>query len=145
MRRSLALATFCLLFIATACTIQLISPYDEAIDKGATDLQKKVDTFLLTLQRTAGTDAAKYEQHTEFYDDVRSDIGVLRTRAAAHPKNNITISSLDEFAKNIDLLETAHEGGIKANEIPVMMTALDTQLAAIVKLEVAKKRGATKE
>jgi len=125
----------------TGCSIKLIAAYDEATDQGITQLQRRVDGFLIELQRKVGTPEAAYEKNVKFYDDVRLDVDVLRVRAQAKPKNEITVEQLFLIVDNINKLETYHKLGFqKAEEIAPMLSAFDISFMAILKLELAKKR-----
>lgn len=47
----------------SACTVKLISSYDEATDKAVTKLQRKVETFLIDLGSEAGSPKCGYNNH----------------------------------------------------------------------------------
>ncbi len=131
-----------LLFMANACSIRLISDYDEATDKAVTHLQKKVDTFLVAMQRKAGTTDAAYEKNIQFYDEVRVDISAIKVRAAARPMNEITIKQINLLGENVDKLESLNKLGFQSpEELIPLRTAFDISFSAILKLELAKKRG----
>jgi len=130
-----------LLSVATfALSCAFIAGYDPRIDSGATELQQKVETFLTDLEQTAGTPVGEYQRHTGFYDEVRTDISVLRNVASAHKGNDITLQSLDLIEANIAKLEKLHAAGISAEEIRIVRTLFDTQFRMLVRFENAKKR-----
>lgn len=122
------------------CSSYFIAQYDPAVDSGATALQEKVDRFLSELEGTAGTPAGDYEQHAEFYDEVRGDIQSLRDAASRQRGNDLTVRSLDLIANNVEKVEAMHSDGISAEEIAIVRTLFDTQFRMLVQLEVAKKR-----
>jgi len=126
--------------LAVSCSSYFIAEYDPAVEGGATDLQAKVDRFLIDLQQTTGTPGGDYEHHIGFYDEVRSDIETLRDAASVQRGNALTVQSLDLIEKNVDKLETMHAEGISPEEIGVVRTLFDTQFRMLVKLENAKKR-----
>lgn len=128
---------------ASGCTVKLIGDYDEATDKGATALHRKVETFLTKLERTAGTPAGAHGAlGMNFYPEAMVDTRALMIRARAIPQNEITVEMLDLVAKNLGLLEELHKAGIGAPEqVAPLRAAFDAQFTAILRLELAKKRG----
>ncbi|WP_273822967.1 hypothetical protein [Pseudomonas asplenii] len=84
-----------------ACTsIQLVSRYDENIDKQTQELQKSLDRHLTSL-RFSSDDALKYEANQKFYTDVLSDINAIGVRASAIYKNKLTIQQLELAEQNL--------------------------------------------
>src|SRR5690348_16403364 len=103
------------------CTMKLIADYDQILDEQATALQKKIETYLSSLERDSATNKVKADaKANEFYDSVRVDLSAMRVRAAAIGENAITVKQIDTISDNIKLLEQAHTEGIGAKEIPVM-------------------------
>ncbi|MBI2486322.1 MAG: hypothetical protein HYW01_05060 [Deltaproteobacteria bacterium] len=106
--------TLMLILAVTGCSVKFVADYDEVTDKSVTELQRKVERFLVDIQRKVGTDEAAYSKHTGFYDEVRVDLSAIRVRAAAREKNEITLEQLDLIQKNLDNLEKLHELGFNA-------------------------------
>ncbi len=126
----------------TGCSIKLISDYDEATDKAVTQLQRKVDSFLVDMQRKAGTPGAEYAKNAQFYDETRVDVDAIRVRAQAIPKNDITVEQIKLVQDSLDKLEQLHKLGFSSpEELTPLRSAFDTSFTAILKLELAKKRG----
>ncbi len=127
------------------CSIKLISDYDEATDKSATALHKKVDKFLIKMEREAGTPEGTYAKNTEFYDEIKIDLSSMRVRAKAIPKNQLTIEHIDLIEENIEKLRELHEKrgekGLAKALVDPIRAAMDAQFTAIIRLELAKKRG----
>lgn len=136
---------FAALVLGGCSTIKLVGDYDEQIDKGVTQLQKDVETFLVKLEATAQKPADKvenYDKNTKFYSNSRVALSGLRVRADAMERNSITVRMLDHLSKNIDRLEEMHRGGLSKAEIDVSIRwALNSQFTAILTFELAKKRG----
>ena len=136
------LVTLILILAVPGCGVKFIADYDEATDKSVTELQRKVEGFLVDIERKVGTDDAAYSNNTEFYDEVRVDISAIRVRAAAREKNEITLEQLDLVQKNLDNLEKLHELGFNSpEEIEPLRKAFNASFTAILKFELAKKRG----
>jgi hypothetical protein len=129
------------LVLAGCTSVRLIAPYDEQTDKAVTELQRKVETFLIGLERNAGKPAGAYEANVKFYDEARVDLSSIRVRAAAIPKNDITLQQIDLLAENLRLLENLHKQGIPAGQVAPLRSAFNAGFTAILKLEIAKKRG----
>jgi hypothetical protein len=75
--------------------IRLVAVYDEAIEKGVTDIQKEVEAILTKIERQPSNPSSTYE--SKDYENLREDLNVLRTRAAAWDKNEITVKMLYEL------------------------------------------------
>jgi hypothetical protein len=125
---------------ATSCTsVRLVSDYDEVLDLSVTQMQKDVDTFLIELER----DEPSYDESRDFYDRIHVDLRAAQLRAGLNDKNQLTVDMLDAVADNIAQLEKAHREGFQqtAEEIGSFRNAFATQFKAIIKFELAKKRG----
>ena len=119
------------------CSISLISKYDEVIDKGITDFQKKMDLHLIQKQRNPILPFSE-----GFYDSLIVDLQLLETRANCVPKNSKTseiISSLIDEVKLIDVEDKAAKE--KAPYYQDAESTVDQMCGQALKLELAKKRG----
>ncbi len=135
------LSFLCLLVFSGCTEIRLISEYDEQTDKSITQFQRKIEAFLISLERNIGTEQAKYENNTQYYDEFKVDLSAIRVRAAAIPKNSITIQQIDLLIDSLNNLEKLHQHGLTREDIGPLRTAFNTSCTAILKLELAKKRG----
>lgn len=130
---------------ASSCKVRLVSDYDEITDQSATELQKKLEGFIHRMVAHAGTQEGSYAQNSAFYDDARTDLSALRVRASAFERNEQTIKQIDLIRSNVDNVEKLHQlGGDRGLRKAVADPALDllnTQFTALIKLELAKKRG----
>ena len=137
--------TLMLLLLSACVTVKLVADYDEQIDKGVTQLQKEVETFLVKLEGTAKNlnDMVQVydEKHAQFYADARVAISGLRVRADATERNSLTVRMLDGLSTNLDRLERLHKEGLKKKEIESLKGAFNSQFTAILTFELAKKRG----
>jgi hypothetical protein len=129
----------------SACTVKLVSSYDEATDKAVTDLQRKVETFLVDLGSQARSPKCGYNNHKAFYRDVKIDLSAIEVRAAALSQNDLTVEQLRLLEDSLNKLEQLHKIGCPSTEqLNALRTAFNSSFTAILKLELAKKRGATK-
>lgn len=141
-RLPLILMAAFLVVTSANCSIRLISDYDETIDKSVTQLQRKVESFLTEVQRKAGTDEVAYSRHVRFYDEARVDLSAILVRAQAIPKNEITVGQILLVQKSLDTLEKLDKLGFKdQEEIEPLRNAFNTSFSAILRLELAKRRG----
>ena len=129
-------------FLLSACTVTLISQYDEVTDKSVTALQRKVEQHLVSLESVAGTPDCPYAKYQKFYEEAKVDVSAIRTRAEATPKNEITVEQIGLLGSSLGDLEQLHQlGCISKNQIPPLRIPLNTTFTAILKLELAKKSG----
>lgn len=145
-RRSIVLPMVLVsVLMLSACTLRLISEYDDRTDIAVSELQTKVDGFLVGLEKTPTAPGCTYDRNKQFYVDVTVDIGSLRMRNEGRPKNDITVKQLELLADSLKTLEELHSGKkdkcMLENELEPIRSGLNTSFAAILKLELAKKRG----
>lgn len=133
--------TLLLLALSGCASIRLVADYDEQTDVAVTQIQRKMEQFLISLERNMGKDEASYAHNTKFYDELKVDLSAARVRAAAIPDNDITNQQLGYLGLNIGNLEKTHKVGIVPDDIPLIRTTFNTSCTAILKLELAKKRG----
>ncbi|MFQ5844713.1 MAG: hypothetical protein ACE5JG_06960 [Planctomycetota bacterium] len=137
--------------LLAGCRVRLVADYDRVLDRGVTNLHKKTAAFWIDMERKAGTEAGTYAPNTAFYDDARVAVESLRLRAAATPKNELTVRQLDLLAKNFELLAEIHRAqsepddagripGLDADVVAAVRANMDVQFGAILRLEIAKKR-----
>jgi len=136
------------MLVSLGCAVRLIADYDEIIDKSATDLQGRIETFLTKMERTAGTSEGEYANNTAFYDEIKGTLSSMRVRAEAIPKNKHTVEHIELIEQNIENLRKLHEKqkekGLTEAHIGPARNALNTQFTALIKLQNALKRGEKK-
>lgn len=127
------------LSVFLACSVKLISNYDEQIDKSATSLQIDMDRFLTKL---ADDPQPSYAKSKDFYDEYAVELRSLLLRAQSHPKNSQTEQQIGLMMKSLDDLRTMHQAGPIDDEVLKTTRDLFNQSwKAIITLEMAKKRG----
>ena len=132
-------AVFALTLFSAGCTVKFISDYDEVLDRSITQFQHKAETLLTTLEQQSPT--PKYAAHQKDYVALKADISSMAMRAKAFDKNELTVQQLEKLLSLVSDWETAHKMGLTAEEIPTLRTPLNVACTAILKLEIAKKRG----
>jgi hypothetical protein len=131
----------------TACTnVQLVGPYDQQTVDAVTALLQKIEGQLIRLERVLevptpeALDQAKYERYTEFYDEIKLDLSLIRVRANALPQNERTVKQIDELGAAIGNFEQLHRGGLNRQVVSTSRRILSQAIEAILKAEFAKKR-----
>jgi hypothetical protein len=126
--------------------ITLMAPYDEKIDDMATGLQREVGSEI-ELLRGADKPDCLYPANAAFYRSARVDVSALGVRATAHEMNAQTITQIEDLRGALNDMEALHKIATQANrcmrpeEFSDIGRAFDQITGAIIKLEVAKKRG----
>ncbi len=140
--RKLTVIALMLITITSCQSIRLISEYDDITDKKVTELQEKSSEHFAKLERTIGTDESNYQHYVSFYDKAKADISTLKIRANAIEKNDIVIKQLVFVEDNMMILEELHKIGFKqSSEITPIKNAFNSAFTAIIKLQMALKRG----
>ena len=136
-------AAFLALTVAlSGCAIKLISSYDDVTDKTVTALQKKTEAHLVALEAVDGLPECKYENHKPFYDEAKVDVSAITVRAAAIPKNEITTEQTVLLSKSLETLEKLHKiACLSKDQIAPLREQFNSSFTAILKLELAKRRG----
>lgn len=149
-------------FLAGCTQIKLVSDYDENIDQGVTDIQKKVETILTKIERSASDPSSSYVASD--YSSIKEDLNVLITRAESTDNNELTTKQLYTLGyallenptiapenlkirppiKNLSL-EKRHQlkEPFQAEDIRDLRSLIGVNFRAILKFELAKKRGAS--
>jgi hypothetical protein len=83
--------------------IQLVSKYDDSIDKQAQQLQKKLDSYFISLQN-GSNENLKYKSQQKFYEGVLSDLDAMEVRANGIYKNQLTIEQINLAKMNLAYL-----------------------------------------
>lgn len=142
--RGVFLNTLCLVscLLLTSCSVGFISKYDAQTDHAVTALQRKIETFFVTLESQIGTPEALHSNHDSFYREAQVDISAIKLRTSALPKNELTQQQVELLENNLELLEGFHKEGIRTIEATVApRDDFNTALSNILKLELTKRRG----
>jgi hypothetical protein len=137
----------CLLLIpllAGACTLKLVSEYDEQIDASATALQKEMGSYLTELAAVgAGSPEETYHHNAAFYRSYEVSLRSVRIRAEANRQNQITVQQINNMLSSLQALAEVHEdqGTVSDAFINTTRGLMNTSWQAIIEWEIAKKRG----
>ncbi len=146
LRKSLSIIF--ILAALSGCTVKLISSYDEETDKSVMALQRKIETFLIRLEGLDGSPECTYDHHKAFYTGAKVEVSAIQVRAAAMPENEIMIEQVGLLSESLNALEKLHKGKLRKGrscfsieEIAPLRQNFNASFIAILKLELAKKRG----
>jgi len=140
--KRISIVLLAIVWVAQACTLRLIAPYDEITDRKITELQTDVATFFVELERQIGTPKADYENHIAFYNRTRVGLSTLDVRAKAIEKNDIVIQQIELLDGMVNDLEALHRIGFKnPGELSPIKSAFNSAFTAMVKLQMGLKRG----
>ncbi len=139
-----ALLALMLVSLGACGHVQFVSSYDEIIDRGTTDLNTRIVSFVGRMETLSGKPEGTYDANATFYDDVKGTITTLRLRARTQEKNENTLAMLKELDENVARLRQLHEMGkehglSKAVAEPALQF-IEVNVEAILKFEVAKRR-----
>ena len=130
-----------LMVVLSSCTQKYISDYDQRTDNAVTSLQRKFETFFVTVDTLVERDKCEYINHVSFYQNSRIDISSIQVRAKALTKNEKTIEQVSLLSDSLSSLEKLHTlGCFSAEQIENLRTSFNSSFTAILKLELAKKR-----
>ena len=133
---------FTLIFLS-GCTVKLVSSYDENTDKAVTQLQKDFETFFVTVESQSTKPECEYDNHKEFYQDSKVAISAIEVRAKALDKNEITVEQVGLLKDSLGMLEQLHKiDCLSPGQVASLRDSFNTSITSILKLELAKKRGA---
>ncbi|TCL70891.1 hypothetical protein EDC14_100836 [Hydrogenispora ethanolica] len=130
----------------SGCGVKLIAEYDAIIDRYVTDLQAGIETFLVKMERTAGTPDGQYRNNAGFYDQIKGSLNSILSRANSLPQNELVVAEINLLRQNVENLRQIHENqgekGLTPPLIEPIRAAFEAQLTAIIKLQHALKRSA---
>jgi len=125
----------------SGCVQKHISDYDENTDKSVTSLQRKFETFFVTLDTLIEQDKCEYINHINFYKSSKIDISSVQVRAKALTKNEKTIEQVSLLSDSLNSLEKLHKlGCFSTEQLENLRSSFNSSFTAILKLELAKKR-----
>ena len=140
-RFRLSLPFLFLALVTCSCTLRLIGEYDDVIDKGLTEFQQNIETYLSKLVSTPSTALDQ-----SVYDSAHGQLLALKSRAQASFKKDILAKQLDELLAELNDLQALDKTAGRPIPNPAELfknarSALDVTVESILKLELALKRG----
>lgn len=134
-----------MVLVALACAVRLVSEYDDVTDRSVSALQGDVDSFLRRIARLKAP-ACTWARQDEFYDHAYSAVSTLAVRNRARPKNGITVQQIELLDSSLATLERLHKlkgdsACFNPEEVAPLRANFETTFTAILRFELAKKRG----
>lgn len=140
-----------LVAVQPGCRIQLISAYDPRMDAAASELQAKLEGFLLEMQALSESDEPDdarrrtFAAQRAFYREIDVAVSSMLLRARATPQNQLSIEQIELLRQSIESMKQLHreagERGLREAVATPLREGLNSHLGAIIQLELAKKRG----
>ena len=127
--------------LVAGCRVKLIGDYDDTIDKGISDLQQKAGLYFSKLLSVPST---PYDPN--FYDDMRSRLVALHSRAAASYKKDILVQQISELQSQFNDFQKFDQNAprpVPAQAVMAAESAITVSVESILKLGLALKRGAS--
>lgn len=130
----------------TGC-VNMSAPYDVQTEKSLMLINNKTSSVLIDLEGKPNLPKSDYKQYQTTYKAIRLELSSLELRASAIPKNNETQKQIVLLGKTVNQLEALHQAGFgktvygKQEAIKTSRLTLKQILGAMLKLELAKKRG----
>lgn len=92
------------LFVLSACTVRLVTPYDAVVDNGLVSFNQAFLQFMAKIKEEVPGEAGSYANNTAFYNEQQAHIGTLVQRSqASDPKGSCPGTALTEKAvKTVD-------------------------------------------
>ena len=144
-RQLLAVWLLNLLVVLGCQQVRFVSAHDEVVDRGTTALHTKIASFVGKMVMFAGRPEGTYAANEAAYPDLQAEVSSLLLRAGATPKNEITRRQFDELQANVERLRQLHQlggdRGLRKAVATPALAAIDVNCSAIIKLELAKRRG----
>jgi hypothetical protein len=109
-----------------ACSVQLVSDYDEQIDTSLTQLNTDLTTFVVKMTAAAGTPQGTYDANKDFYVTEEAKVQTIKVRAEAHqvlnscPSTDLIKSALAHSGANA----AQYEGQIPQGDCGVVLISL---------------------
>lgn len=131
-----------LLLALSACAPRLLAPYDEVTDRAVSALQRKTEAHLIALEAATGPPDCRFERHQQFYTDARIELSALAVRTAAIPGNERTSEQTALLQRSLESLRQLHRiDCLSPEQIAILRIQFNSSFTAILKLELAKRRG----
>lgn len=142
-----------LLVLTVGCAeVRLISDYDQVTDEQVNALQRMAEQLFTSLERNAEFPDCSHASHEDFYEAAAVELNLLIARNEIRPRNRVTQDQLAALKDSVNTLEERHllvdqvEPGeehecISVEEVALLRSGFDVSFRAILKLELAKKRG----
>lgn len=97
------------IIVSSCVPIELVSQYDETIDKETHQLQKKLDGYFTALRSSGTADDLKYKSQQKFYEVVLVDINAIQLRSGGVNNNNLTSKQVYLLKENFAYLTLLHK------------------------------------
>lgn len=124
-----------LLLSLAACTVRLVSDYDDQIDSGLTQANTDITAFVNKMADAAGTPDGTYSKNKDFYTTEKAKLSTIRVRAEAHRALNICpTTAVIKYAITTNMPQQPPSGpgpGMTAQEVLAKLPQDDCEVVLI--------------
>jgi hypothetical protein len=134
--------------LVSACTVQLISPYDETVDRGVTQFHEEFLTFVAEMNRKARKPDGTYARNVAFYEKWSPKLTALADRAlAADPSGTcpgtetfggFIREGLGRYAETMSRATPGPDAGLAGDCTARLLRLLQMQLADFAEFHQAQ-------
>lgn len=126
------------LFLVSACHVQLVAPYDDAFDTQVTTAQHDLDALM---QGIAADPARSYDSLKADYLKVRIELDGLAVRAGSHANNDATVRSVNTVRKTFETFAAGHMAKQEMHPQFVLdqLATMNIEFTVLLREELAKK------
>lgn len=134
------------LFLLSACAVKMVSDYDSRTEASVSTLRTQLTSLFFELAEERDEQSlCSYENHSDQYKAMRVELDVMAMRERSKAKNDKTIDMVEVFDTALKKLQKTHQRGcLKQFQIDQINQTLSKMLDSILRVEVAKLRGASK-
>jgi len=131
-----------ILIVQSCTTVKLTSDYDELTDSTLAELQQRVSTYFVSIERNLNKPMAQSPHYEQFFDDAKVKLNTLEIRTGAQEKNDLVHQQILELQDMIRNLEKIHTKGFSSKEeIHELQKPFTRAFTSILKLQLALRRG----
>jgi hypothetical protein len=131
---------FLVAWLGSCKPVRLVQASDDVTERRLVSMQEKFCRFFIRMERQWDRPEGNLSRYADFYEDLRTDVDVLRTRSRAMVKTDIVQQQLDLLGSQIDELETIHKAGFhSATEIGVLKSAMEETMVSMFKFQFTQK------
>jgi hypothetical protein len=127
-------------FILSACTVQIISPYNGSMMSQLQTIQRQVNTTLITSLQNFSTKKSATATRSKSNVNIQVVMTDLISTAKAIPNNETTTAQLVVLKKSLTQLSALHKKGFSSKaEIKLLIATINDDFTSVYQLQDLKK------
>lgn len=126
--------------LLSACSVQLIAPYNATLVSELNQVQQQVNTILVSVKQNVNSPQVAYSHYASQYADIDAKLATMISNVKAIPHSNITLKQLHVLQNAINAMQQLHQKGFhSAGAVTVVQQTLNSDFTAIYRLQYAKQ------